>query len=295
MTPAGAGANAYRTGLWCLAVTSVGWGLNWPAMKLLLRELPPLFARGTAGAVAAIFFLGMALASGQSLRVPRPLRGRLVASAFISVFVWMGFSSLAMRWLSVGQGALLVYTMPVWAALLAWPLRGQRLSIRAAVGLLLSVAGLWVLFGGAGLAFEAGQLAGVALALAAAVLFAFGTIALSPMSGMPPWAFLTWQLALGCAPMVLLGVLFEQPDLSRISARGATLWLYMAVVPMGLCYLAWFAALRRLPPATASIATLATPIVGVVAAGYALGEPLGVREGLSILLTVGGVGLALKA
>ena len=95
--------------------------------------------------------------------------------------------------------------------------------------------------------------------------------------------------------MVLLGVLFEQPDLSRISARGATLWLYMAVVPMGLCYLAWFAALRRLPPATASIATLATPIIGVVAAGYALGEPLGMREGLSILLTVGGVGLALKA
>ena len=29
---------ARRTGLLCLAVTAVGWGLNWPVMKALLRE-----------------------------------------------------------------------------------------------------------------------------------------------------------------------------------------------------------------------------------------------------------------
>jgi drug/metabolite transporter (DMT)-like permease len=44
-----------RIGLLCLMVTATGWGLNWPVMKLLLllREWPPLFARGTAGLVAA--------------------------------------------------------------------------------------------------------------------------------------------------------------------------------------------------------------------------------------------------
>ena len=46
----------------------------------------------------------------------------------------------------------------------------------------------------------------------------------------------------------------------------------------GPCYLTWFAALRRLPPATASVATLLTPIIGVAAAALALGEPLGVRD-----------------
>src|SRR5947208_83406 len=42
-----------RIGLLCLLVTAVGWGLNWPVMKLLLREWPPLAARGTAGIAAA--------------------------------------------------------------------------------------------------------------------------------------------------------------------------------------------------------------------------------------------------
>ena len=31
-----------------LAVTSVGWGFNWPVTKYLLSELPPLTMRGTA-------------------------------------------------------------------------------------------------------------------------------------------------------------------------------------------------------------------------------------------------------
>ena len=47
-----------QVGLLCLVATAVGWGLNWPVMKLLLREWPPLFARGTAGLIAA---LGLAL------------------------------------------------------------------------------------------------------------------------------------------------------------------------------------------------------------------------------------------
>jgi drug/metabolite transporter (DMT)-like permease len=45
---------ARRIGLLCLAVTAVGWGLNWPIIKLVLQEWPPLFARGSAGGVAAL-------------------------------------------------------------------------------------------------------------------------------------------------------------------------------------------------------------------------------------------------
>ncbi len=70
--------------------------------------------------------------------------------------------------------------------------------------------------------------------------------------------------------------------------------IYMTAVPMGVCYLCWFAALRRLPPAVASVATLITPLVGVVAAALALGEPLGTREALALVLTLGGVSLTLR-
>ena len=66
----------------------------------------------------------------------------------------------------------------------------------------------------------------------------------------------------------------------------------MALGPMGVCYLAWFAALRRLPAATAATGTLTVPIIGIIAAAMMLGEPLGIREALAMVLTLAGVALA---
>jgi len=68
----------------------------------------------------------------------------------------------------------------------------------------------------------------------------------------------------------------------------------MALGPMGVFYLAWFAALRRLPAATAAIGTLTVPIIGIIAAAMMLGEPLGIREALAMMLTLAGVALALQ-
>jgi drug/metabolite transporter (DMT)-like permease len=281
-------------GLLCLITTSVGWGLNWPAMKFLLREWPPLFARGTAGVTAAVLIASIAALLGERLAVPRQLAGRLVLAAFFNVFAWMGFSTLSMRWLSAGQGALLVYTMPVWATLLAWPILGKRPTARSVTGLALCIAGVSLLFGGQDLSIGADKLPGVVFALGAAFFFALGTVVLTPPLALPPFASLAWQLGIGCAPMIVFGLLFEHPDLHALSAVGWSVMAYMTAVPMGLCYLAWFAALRRLPPATASVATLLTPVVGIMAAAFALGEPLGVKEFLAMGLTIGGVALVLR-
>lgn len=286
-------SNARSIGLLCLLVTSVGWGLNWPAMKFLLKEWPPLFARGTSGLCAALLIALVALRAGQRLAVPRALWGRLALAAFLNIFAWMGFATLSIRWLNAGQGALLVYTMPVWATLLAWPVLGKRPAAASLVGLVLCLSGIALLFAGADAAIRPDQLPGVLFALSAALLFAFGTIVLKPLP-IAPLASVAWQLALGCLPMVLFGLLVEHPDVHALSARGAAVMVYMTLVPMGLCYVTWFAALRRLPPALASIATLLTPVVGVLAAAVSLGEPLGLRESAAMGLTVAGVAQALR-
>jgi len=287
-------SNARSIGLLCLLVTSVGWGLNWPAMKFLLKEWPPLFARGTSGLCAALLIALVALKAGQRLTVSRALWGKLALAAFLNIFAWMGFATLSIRWLSAGQGALLVYTMPVWATLLAWPVLGKRPAAASLAGLVLCLAGIALLFGGADSGIRADQLPGVLFGLGAALLFALGTVVLKPLP-IAPLAAVAWQLALGCLPMILYGVLVERPDLHALSGKGFAVMVYMTLVPMGLCYVTWFAALRRLPPALASIATLLTPVVGVLAAAFSLGEALGAKELLAMGLTFAGVGLALRS
>src|ERR1700690_781969 len=93
-------------GLLLLAITSVGWGFNWPVTKYLLGELPPLTLRGSTGVVGASLLAVLALLSGQSLLVPRALWGRLVMAAILNVSCWMVLMGLALLWLPATEGAL---------------------------------------------------------------------------------------------------------------------------------------------------------------------------------------------
>ena len=94
--------------------------------------------------------------------------------------------------------------------------------------------------------------------------------------------------------MIVLGLLFEHPDFAALTALGASLMAYMTIVPMGVCYLTWFAALRRLRPETASVVTLLTPVIGVSTAALFLGEPFGVRQVAAVALTIAGLGLVIR-
>ena len=141
-------STAYRPvkliGYCCLVVTALGWGLNWPATKFLLAQCPPLTARGIAGIVAGLTLAGIALLRGETLRVPRQLRLRLLLLALLNVSAWMGLTTLSLVWLSAGEAATLAYTMPVWAALLAWPVLGERLALRRIAALALGIGGITV-------------------------------------------------------------------------------------------------------------------------------------------------------
>jgi drug/metabolite transporter (DMT)-like permease len=177
-----------RTGVVLLIVTATGWALGWSAMKVLLQMRPPLFARGLAGVVASIGPAAFALSRGEGLQVPRAAIPRLVLAAFTNVFAWMGFSSLSIRWVSVPEAILLVFTMPIWATLFAWPLAAQPPTGRSITALLLGLAGVVVLLNGQDFSTANGAAIGVAFALGAAVMFALGGVLNGAPQPLPPVA-----------------------------------------------------------------------------------------------------------
>jgi drug/metabolite transporter (DMT)-like permease len=195
---------------------------------------------------------------------------------------------------AVGEGALIAYIMPIWAMLFAWPFLHVRPTIRDVAALVLGVAGVALLLIGNGFAFGAGKLLGMALALSCAVLFALGNVLNRKPLLMPPLVVVAWQVGLGCLAMLIIGVVFERPDIAAITPLGVGCFVYMTLIPMGVCYLTWFETLRRLPPTSASTGMLLVPVIGVISAAIILGEPLGLREIAAMVLTLGGVTLALQ-
>jgi drug/metabolite transporter (DMT)-like permease len=137
------------SGLLFLAVTSVGWGLNWPIIKYVLSEWPPLSARGLTGIAGGLTLALYALVRGQSLQLPKDQRWRVLVSAFLNVTLWMAVMGLALVWLPASEAAVIAYTMPIWTAVLAWPLLGERLNLLRVLALLMAFAGITALMGAA--------------------------------------------------------------------------------------------------------------------------------------------------
>src|SRR3954452_20725231 len=294
--PRGTRAHITPAGLMFLAVTSIGWGFNWPATKYLLGELPPLTLRGTTGVVGAGLLAVLALIWRQSLRVPRELWPRLVLAAFLNVACWMVLMGLALLWLPASEAALIAYTMPVWASILAWPVLGERPNLLRVISLLMAFAGLSAIMGGNGLAASMDKLPGIIMALGGSLGFAIGTVLAKklPMH-LPPLTAAAWQIGIGCLPVAIAGLLIETTDLPALSGLSWMLILYSTLIQFCVAYLSWFAALARLPASVAAIGTMAVPVIGVVASAITLHEPLGPGQIAALVFTLAGVALATRS
>jgi probable blue pigment (indigoidine) exporter len=279
-----------------LLVAVVGWGSNWAPLKLVLREMPPLTVRAIGGLGGAAMLALMVRASGQSLAVPRGLWPRLFVVSLLNITAWMGLVALALLWLDASEAVVITYTVPVWSALVAWPVLGERPTPLRLVALACGLGGVATVMLGRGFDLGLAKLPGVALCLFASISFAFGTVITKrwPLA-MPQGAGVVWQLFLGAAPLGTGALLLERVDLGAVSAE-SWLWLaYMAVLPLCLSYLAWFAALRRLPATVAIQGSLVAPMVGIAGSALLLGEPFGLRQVMALGLTLLGVLLAIKS
>jgi drug/metabolite transporter (DMT)-like permease len=292
----GAKSRIAPAGLFFLAVTTLGWGLNWPVTKFVLSEWPPLPARGLTGMAGALTLALYALLRGQSLHLPASQRWRVLVSAFLNVTLWMAVMGMALLWLPASEAAVIAYTMPVWTALLAWPLLGERLTLTRVLALLMAFAGIAALMGGDGFAASVAKLPGILLALLGAIGFALGTIFLKRFPiRLPGATSAAWQIGLGCLPVTAIGLAFEVPSLSALSTAGWACMAYMTFAQFCIAYVCWFAALERLPASVAAIGTMAVPVIGVVVSAIALHEPLGLGQISALLLTLAGVALATRS
>ena len=284
------------TGFLFLAVTTASASINWPVMKYLLSEWPPMATRGLCGTVGALFLTIIALVMKQSLRVPRALWLRLFLAALLNITLWVVLMGFAMLWLSASEAVIIAYLMPVITTFLAWPLLGERITPLRVIALLVAFASLAALMAGNGIEASWAKLPGVGMALITAFAYALGTILLKrwPL-GLPPVSSAAWQLGLGCLPALIYSFAYDRPDPAALSTIGWTFIAYNIVVQQCMGYVCWLAALHRLPASVASITTMVVPVGGVLVAAAWLHEPLGAYQIAALICVVGSVAMAVRS
>lgn len=285
---------ADRTGLLLLASITLFWGVNWPAMKLAVGEVPVWSFRTICLVVGGLGLLAICRAARLRLAVPRAELMPLLLVAFFNITGWHLCSAFGLIYMPAGRASIVAFTMPLWAALLAIPLLGDRPTWRLAIGLAAGMAGMAVLVAPDWRAIAAAPL-GLVFMLLAALSWATGTVLMKRYRwSMPTSVLAGWQMVLGGLPILLGALLVDRGfDPFGVSATAWAATVYAALIPMIFCHWAWFRVVGIYPAAVAAVGTLAIPVVGVLSSNLALGEPIGIDVVLSLALVLAGLGIVL--
>ncbi|MGI9486371.1 MAG: DMT family transporter [Geminicoccaceae bacterium] len=256
-----------------IVLIGVLWGLNWPVVKFMLTEMPPLTIRAAAFPIAALLLALVARLAGHGLR---PSRGDLLPIMVTGLFLVFGFNVLTTFGQLVtetSRAAIIAYTMPVLTAVLAVVFLREQLEWRIVAALMIGMAALAVLISEDTAVVASGP-TGPAIMMLAALSWALGNVALKSRKwSLSPLALTVWFFVISSLASWPLVLLFEPPWMQAWPSRSVLLALaYHVLGPMVVCYAVWTLALGRLSATTAAISTLTAPIVGVGSAVFFLGE-----------------------
>jgi len=267
-----------------IAGLALGWGMNWPAMKIALAEIPLWHFRVGTCLVAGTSLLALARMLGNTITPPPEEWPGLALSALFNVTVWHVFVAYGLLIIGSGHASVLAFTMPLWAVLIERLVFGTRISRRNALALGLGVAGVLVLLA-RGYAQVSQAPLGAALVLVAAIGWAIGTlIQKRRRTSLSSVAMAGWQILIGSLPMIAIMPVVEGVHWPQASTLAWMATAYTTFVALVFSYFAWFTIVRLMPVNVASISSLLVPVVGVCAGAILLDEPFGWREVLALLL-----------
>jgi drug/metabolite transporter (DMT)-like permease len=280
-------------GVVMLIGVALGWGLNWPAMKLIVGEVPPWQFRAVTGVAGGALLFVLARLLTERLAVPRAQWLPLAAAAALNVTSWFVLIAYGVKLMASGHAAILGFTMPIWAALIGMVALGERMTTRRFVSLAMGAAGVAVLLSQNFAAIGASPL-GAFITLLGAFNWAIGVhIQKRVRWAIEPLALAAWQVSLGSIPIVAIALVAEPFVYHQASWPVLGASLYLVLFAIAFCYYAWFTAVRIFPTHISAIGSLLVPIVGVASSSLFLGEPFGWREAAALVLVVGAVALVL--
>lgn len=282
-----------RRAIFMLIALTIVWGTNWPLFPYAVREVSVWTFRSVAMIGAGSALLLFARMRGLPMQIPRKYWRTVVLATLMYLVIWNVASTYAAILIPSGQAAVLGFTMPLWGALIAWAVLGERLSPRLLLAVALGGIGVTLLMVPSFRAYSAAPF-GLAMGLLSAIGWAIGTMILKRGNVMVPVLVLTgWQLLLGSIPITAVALVVGDWNWFMPSWQSIAVISWIMLIPMCIGNVCWFAIVGLLPANIAGLSSVMVPVVAMVSGALINGEPLGPLQLMSMACCVAALMLAL--
>lgn len=275
-----------------LALPIVAWALSWPAIKVGVASVPPIWYACFRYAIAAACLFAL-LAAQRKLAFPPRQDWTLVAvSGAFQMAAYSALTAYALTILPPGRASVLAFSTPIWVVpAAAWWLR-ERMSTRGLLGVGLGVAGALAIAGPSLHANAGREMLGYGLLLVAAAAWAISIVAVrAHRFASSTLALAPWQMLLAACLLLPPAAGIEGGPRPLGAAAAASL-AYVGTVATAFAYWAVVEAGSRVPATTLSMALLATPALGILLSAVLLGESIGASLVAGVVLVGAGIRLA---
>ena len=262
-----------RAQLIALVGLTLMWGINWPMMKIAVRELPALYVRGITMGLASLWLMFYFRTRGLRLWPATPREWRdIVLLAIPNIFLWHTLSILGVLALPAGRASILGFMFPVWTVVFGVLFMGQQLNKRIVIAVIAALLGIGLLISHEITALQ-GKPMGIVWMELGAISWAIGTLWMRRIRFTLPVQSLTaWMMLLSSPVILLLASATETWPTWQISPMAWGSLVYAVFVNYGFAQIIWFGMARDLPPATSAMSIMAVPVTGSLFATFMVGE-----------------------
>jgi drug/metabolite transporter (DMT)-like permease len=281
------------------AIFTAIWGSTWIVIRSQLGAVPPQWSVTYRFIIAAVAMAAVARWKGESLSLGRTGLGAAIFLGFTQFCVNFNAVYLAERHITSGVVATVFALLLIPASLLGWAILGHRPSRRFALGSVVAVSGIVLLF-----VHEirehpadAGQIAaGIGLTLAGMFGAALANVvqAHPGIRKFPLFGLLAWSMASGAVIDGILALLMTGPPVFDPRPAYWAGVLYLALMASVVTFSLYYPVVRKIGPAKAAYSSVLVPIIAM---GFSTWFERYRWTGLAIagaLLALGGMAAALR-
>lgn len=288
-----------------LSTVPLTWGFNFISLKVLKEDFsvagPLAGVYGMLSARYALMVVALMLTLWiieRDLTIRREHWRYLIGFAFVTVVIYQGTFAAGVFYTLAAEGALLISTAPIWAALINAVLGWEKLTLRQAIGTMLGFVGIAaVVAGGLNVAnAPEHHTIGIAIMALAGILWASYAVFSKPLlKHYSPLKVTAWIHTLGAIVLIPVGAPAAlQVDWANMSLITWGCLIHFSLLAGVYAFVVWYRGVQTIGSSRTVLFQYCVPLVATVLAYLLLKEVPTWLQIAGIVVTLTGVNLAVR-
>jgi drug/metabolite transporter (DMT)-like permease len=271
------------------------WAINFPFIKIALREFSPLGFNGIRLFLSALVLIIVFSFSKEGFSLSRSDLWKLIILGIIGNTFFQLFFIHGINWTTASNTAIIMAMTPVFIALLSVLLKHEKIHRVAWIGILVSFIGFYLVITKTGaFHFSWQNMKGDLMIFAGNFFWAVYTVFSRPfLKRISPLKFVSITLAFGALfylPFSIRDIV--QLDWNQLSFNAWGGLVYSALFAICISYIFWYSSVKRVGNTKTAIYGNITPVLTIIFAYIFLSERITLLQAGGALIILVGVYLA---